>query len=269
MPAPFDLRLVAADMDGTLLDADKRVPDRLWPLLERLRERGIVFVPASGRQYATLRELFARAADGMPFIAENGTYVVRDGVEISSAPLAPAVVDAVLDRVERVRDAGADVGAVVCGKSRAYVSRDDAAFLDEVRHYYVAYEVVPDLHRVADEAIKIAIFDFGDAERDLAPALAEFAREQQVVVSGAHWVDVMAAGVDKGTALRALQRALGVTPAQTVAFGDYLNDLELLAAADHSYAVANAHPRVRAAARHQAPSNVDEGVIEVLTALLD
>ena len=51
-----DLRLIAVDMDGTLLDAEGRVPDALWPLLEELRERDIHFAPASGRQLATLQE---------------------------------------------------------------------------------------------------------------------------------------------------------------------------------------------------------------------
>jgi hydroxymethylpyrimidine pyrophosphatase-like HAD family hydrolase len=65
-----------------------------------------------------------------------------------------------------------------------------------------------------------------------------------------------------------LQKALGVTPAQTAAFGDYLNDLEMLQAADLSYAVANAHPDVARVARYTAPSNLEEGVITVLHRLL-
>ena len=61
------IRLVVADMDGTLLDADGVVPDRLWPLLDLMRERGIAFCPASGRQYATLLRalLLARRGDGL------------------------------------------------------------------------------------------------------------------------------------------------------------------------------------------------------------
>ncbi|MFN8085781.1 MAG: HAD hydrolase family protein [Microbacterium sp.] len=90
----------------------------------------------------------------------------------------------------------------------------------------------------------------------------------QVVVSGRHWVDVMNTTVDKGVALRSLQRALGVTPAQTAAFGDYLNDLEMLRAADWSYAMADAHPDVAAVARHRAPSNAEAGVVSVLERLL-
>jgi len=79
----------------------------------------------------------------------------------------------------------------------------------------------------------------------------------------------MNATVNKGVALRNLQAALGVTPAQAAAFGDYLNDLELLQGADWSYAMADAHPDVVAVARHRAPSNADDGVISVIEGLLD
>jgi len=268
IPDDVDLRLVAVDMDGTLLDDAGRVPASLWPLLEVMRARGVAFVPASGRQYATLRGTFARAAEGMPFIAENGTYVVRDGIEISSATLVPGVVRALLADLSAPAGRGADLGVVVCGKERAYVERGDEPFLVEVRKYYVEHEIVPELTAIADDVIKIAVFDFGDAEHDVVPALEHVRETHQVVVSGEHWVDVMAAGANKGAALRALQSALGVTPAQTAAFGDYLNDLEMLRAADLSFAMANAHPEIKRAARFEAPSYTDEGVITVLRRLL-
>ena len=59
---PQDIRLVVADMDGTLLDERSRIPDGFWPMLAQLKRRGVEFVPASGRQYATLRNMFADKA---------------------------------------------------------------------------------------------------------------------------------------------------------------------------------------------------------------
>ncbi|MET0780239.1 MAG: Cof-type HAD-IIB family hydrolase [Microbacterium sp.] len=263
-----DLRLVAADMDGTLLDADGRVPDGLWPVLQLMRERGIVFAPASGRQYATLRRLFEQDAAGMPFIAENGAFVVRDDREISSAPIGRAAVVGVLDAMRGLSAAGGDVGVVVCGKRRAFVERSDEPFLDEVRKYYLSFEIVADLRVVEADAIKLAIFDFGDAAATAAPALSSVGETHQVVVSGHHWVDVMSSGVNKGVALRALQTDLGITPAQTAAFGDYLNDLEMLQAADLSFAMENAHPKIKRVARYAAPHHTDGGVVTVLSDLL-
>jgi len=261
------LRLIAVDMDGTLLDADGMVPDAIWPILRTLRDRGITFAPASGRQYATLRQLFDRDTAGMTFIAENGAFVVRDEQEVSSTTLERSTVVAVLDAMTALSARGGDVGVVMCGKRKAFVARDDAPFLEEVRKYYASYEVVGNLHAVDEDVVKVAIFDFGDATASAA-ALSSISATNQVVVSGPHWVDVMTRGVNKGVALVALQQHLGIGPDQTAAFGDYLNDLEMLQAARHSFAMENAHPTIKRAARHMAPHHADDGVVTVLRAIL-
>ncbi|MFF1598239.1 Cof-type HAD-IIB family hydrolase [Streptomyces mirabilis] len=266
--AAADIRLIVTDMDGTLLDDAKRIPDGLWSLLAELRRRDVLFCPASGRQYATLAKEFADAGQGMVFIAENGTYVVRDGVELSSDPLDPSVAARIVTTTRGLGAEGVDVGAVVCGKRSAYVERTDEAFLAEARQYYTRLQCVPDATAVDDEILKVALFDFGPVERTTAPALRPFSSTHQVVVSGEHWVDIMNVTADKGAAVRRLQDDLGITPAQTMVFGDYLNDLEMLDTAEWSFAMANAHPAIIDRARHLAPSNNDNGVLRTITRLL-
>ena len=161
-----------------------------------------------------------------------------------------------------------DLGVVVCGKRSAYIERADPAFLPEAEKYYARLEIVPDLIQVDDQILKVAIFDFAEAATT-APALDDLRATHQVVVSGHHWIDVMNAGVNKGVALRRLQAATGITPAQTAVFGDYLNDLEMMDAADLSFAMANAHPEIMARARYAAPSNTEQGVITTIHRLLD
>lgn len=127
---------------------------------------------------------------------------------------------------------------------------------------------MPDLLAVDDDVVKVAVYDFDSAAETTAPALERFTATHQVVVSGQHWVDVMSATTHKGAALERVQEALGVTPAQTMAFGDYLNDLELLDRADWSYAMENAHPDVLARARFRAPSNLENGVVRTVCEVL-
>ena len=263
----MDLRLVVTDMDGTLLDGDRAIPVEFWAVLAELQNRGVLFVPASGRQYATLARLFAKVPDGLAFIAENGTYVVRDGVELSSTTLEPEFVQDVVSLLRGLDDSY-DIGVVVCGKRSAYIERTDRAFVREAAQYYVELAQVSDVLDVDDEILKIAIYDFADAETSTSPQLDSFRRTHQVVVSGEHWIDIMDPEANKGLAVRELQERFGITPAQTVVFGDYLNDLEMLDAGDVSYAMANSHPEVLARARFQAPSNTDHGVLTVLRELL-
>jgi Cof subfamily protein (haloacid dehalogenase superfamily) len=269
MPYPSpDLRLIAVDMDGTLLDGDGRIPDALWPLLDRLHARGIRFAPASGRQLATLQHAFAEHLDHMVFIAENGAYVVEGDAEISSDAMDAAFTASLVARLRALAAAGGDLGVVVCGKRSAYIERADAPFLAEARKYYARLQVVDDLLEVDDQILKVAIFDFVAAAAT-APALDDLRATHQVVVSGHHWIDVMNLGVNKGVALRRLQVATGITHEQTAVFGDYLNDLEMMDAAALSFAMANAHPDIAARARFGAPSNLDHGVITTIEKLLD
>ena len=262
-----NIRLIAVDMDGTLLDADGKIPTPLWEMLPRLAERDVSFVPASGRQMATLQQAFGAASSEMTFIAENGAYVVRAGEEVTADVIEPAVVERAIHHLRTLVADGYDLGVVVCGKRSAYIERTDGTFPAHAATYYAALEAVDDLLDIDDDVLKIAIYDFAPAEDSVGRALDEIAATHRVVVSARHWVDIMNPGVDKGAALRRLQDALAIAPAQTAAFGDYLNDLEMLDAAEWSYAMQNAHPEVVARARHRAPSNADHGVLTTIAEL--
>lgn len=264
---PLDVRLVALDMDGTLLDGDGAVPAGFWPLIDQMERRGVTLVAASGRQYATLRDVFGEAAAGMGFIAENGTLVAHHG-EVLATDTVDA--DTVARIVEKVREVARtrDLGVVLCGVNSAYIERTDAAFRREVDVYYHELAEVDDLLTVRDDALKLALFDADDAESGALPHFASFREHHQVVVSGRHWIDVMNRGVHKGSGLARLRDRLGLRPEQTIAFGDYLNDLELLQTAGTGFAMANAHPDVLAVADHVAPPNTSAGVVTVLERLL-
>ncbi len=281
-PVP-DLRLVVPDMDGTLLNGDDEVPDSFWGLLPELRRRGIMVVPASGRQYATLHGMFA--SHGIrTFICENGTLVVHDDDVVSTSPLDSPTVERIIDIV-RTGESSRNTGLVVCGPQRAYVERDDEAFITEAHRYYRSLEVVPNLHTVpeieAGTVLKCAVFDFDSAAQAAAalftgggPGVADLRSGagggpgHQVVVSGRNWIDIMNGAANKGRALRALEMSLGVPRSGVAVFGDYLNDLEMMAEGDWSFAMGNGHGAVQRAARFIAPRNTDEGVVQVLRRLL-
>ena len=148
---PQDIRLVVADMDGTLLDERSRIPDGFWPMLARLKRRGVEFVPASGRQYATLRNMFAdngaEILDGgeLSYIAENGNVVALDGKVVEVHGVDLDVTRHVIDLVDDAAASGEhNVGLVVCGLKSAYVQRSDKPFLDEVGKYYAALSIETD-----------------------------------------------------------------------------------------------------------------------------
>lgn len=263
-----DLRLVVVDMDGTLLDDDHHVDPSFWPVADELARRGVVLCAASGRQHATLARIFGPLGDAMVFIAENGAHVVRGTAQVSIDRIDRAVVEQAVRTVRHLAAGGADVGTVLSGSRSAYVERHDAAFIAEADQYYARLEQVDDLLAVDDDMLKIAVHDTGPVAQSVYPALGPLGATHTLVLSGEHWTDLTNKGTHKGAALERLQLTLGVTPAQTVAFGDHLNDLEMLTDAGMSFAMANGHPDVLAAARFRAPSNTENGVVRVLAELL-
>ena len=276
--AGADLRLAAVDMDGTLLDDDKNFPPGMDELLDLMDERGVTFAPASGRQVWTLIDMFP-GRPGMTVIGENGGIVMRDGVEVSSHPVDTPTVREV---IRLVRDAtsvpdGIDGGLVMCGKQFAYVERTDEGFVEGVMPYYHRTKRVEDQNaiidaieagQIDDAIVKLAVYVIGPVEPLAQATLANFADTHQYAISGANWADLQIRGVDKGSAVRDLQRFLGVERAQTAVFGDAGNDLSMMSEGDLSFAMANASQDVIEAARFVAPSNNEAGVAQVLRSLL-
>lgn len=271
-PAASDVRLIAIDLDGTLLDSRKQLDPDFPALLTLLRERGVAVVPASGRQWESIRRVVVpdHDADGaadllgsLDVIAENGALLARGDDVVATDPVPREATSLVLERVAGYVRGGGDAGVVICGRRSAYTNRDDDAFLSVARPYYPLLEVVPDLDAVDDDVLKLAVWDPSGAEHGVLPALGEIPGAR--LLASAHvWVDVMSPTADKGRALGRLQEELGVTPAQTMAFGDYPNDLGMLRRAAWSFAMAAAHPEVLAAARNQAPGNDEQGVTRTI-----
>ena len=271
LAATPDLRLVVLDMDGTLLREDGTVPEAFWDLLPVMQQRDIVVVPASGRQYATLHDMFGDRGI-RTYLAENGTVVVHDGEVVATSPLSG---DTVQQCIAAVRGTDRRLGLVVCTPEVAYVESTDREFLDEAAKYYHSLKQVEDLTTVQGPVVKVAVFAFGSAE-DAAPVLftgedalaSQVEADNAVVISGANWIDIMLPEANKGSALHDLQEELGISRADTAVFGDYLNELEMVGEGDLSFAMANAHPGITAAANYVAPANTEDGVVQVLRRLL-
>ena len=269
LPTEIDLRLIVSDMDGTLVDGDGRVPAGLNQVVTQLREAGMVFAPASGRQLANLRAVLGPAVDGSPLIAENGSLVVLGDEEIHSDTICAEHAAAAITTTRDLARAGYDVGAVVACKRCAYIERSDPAFLAQAKLYYEALEIIDDLMTIPlDDVLKVAVFDFDDVEGGSSQALTAAVPDVQTVVSGMHWTDMMSPQASKGRALAALQARFGILPEQTAVFGDYLNDLDLYDHADLGFAMRNAHPGIQAVAAYTAPANTEDGVLRTIEELL-
>lgn len=256
------VKLVVTDIDGTLLpEGTDRINPELYDAVRELKKRGILFAAASGRQYASMYRLFEPVADSVIFIAENGSNVMCRGQNLSSNYIAPELAEEVV-RYLRTLD---DCEIALSVPETMYVETKDPQIMDLLVNGYrnnVAY--TEDLLPLCSHTNKLCVY----RREGIAPVadqiIARFSSRLNTMVSGKTWVDFMNLTADKGNALASLQRTMGITAAETMAFGDNCNDIGMLNQAGESYAVANANPQLLAAAKYVAPPNTEDGVLQTI-----
>lgn len=259
------VKLVVTDMDGTLLNSRHQVSDRFFALQRELSQRGVRFAAASGRQYRSMAVKLTPILNEVYIIAENGGLLRHREREMLSTPLRPELRNEVLQVLEAIPG----IHTVLCGKDKAYLLPPAPGFREKLREYYTDFEYLDRLAGFPGEIMKIAVYHSESSEAHIYPVVQPYEDRLKVKVSGAHWVDISDPLANKGHALELLQETLGISPAATLAFGDYNNDLEMLQRAAFSFAMANAHPTVLRAARYRTFSNDESGVEHVLQQLLD
>lgn len=252
-------------MDGTLLNSKDEVHVDFLKVLEQLKGKDILFAIASGRQYYNLLSRFEGMKDHILFIAENGTYVVYKDEEI----LVNAIDRNLANELIRVGRTIENADIVLCGKQAAYIENADERLVKEVEKYYEKYKIVDNLDKVEDQILKVTICDFDGSEQNSLAYYKAYSDQVQVTVSGKIWLDMTAKGVNKGVAIRHIQKLFSINHEECMVFGDYLNDLEMMDAAYHSYAMENAHEELKKRARFVAKSNDENGVLEAIYEYLE
>lgn len=254
-------------MDGTFLNSEHQVSPEFPEIYEELKKRNILFVPASGRQMLGITKYFGDKENEMAFIAENGGYMIYKNEELFVDKLEEQYVAEIINTIREI--SGATV--VVSGKKRAYYETENQEFIDYIAQFYTGNQKLDDLTFALDDSIfKIAVYHPEGSEEHLYPALEKFQKYNlEVVVSGKYWLDIMNKDINKGNALEKLQKTLNITPKQTMVFGDYMNDIEMLKKAEYSYAMENAHPSVKEAAKFEAASNNNFGVLKTIKSYLN
>ena len=240
------LKLIASDIDGTLLQNGKReLSLQAVEQIKQLKEMGILFAAASGRQYDNQKRVFAPLKDRISFIAENGSICMHQGKVISRATINDDLAARILKEIKKQ-----DHFEIV-------VSREDTCFIENNVPEFVNHivnvmhnttQIVDDITKVDGPILKIAICNMSDSTHIVDKYLKRlqdlFGSEIKVVTSGNIWIDFIAPGSNKGTALQNLMDLFQVKPEECVAFGDQYNDIEMLQLAGTSYAMSNAAPGI-------------------------
>lgn len=260
------IKLIASDLDGTLLPPTKLMPADTFPLIEKMHSRGILFAPASGRQLPNLLKLFAPVSDKIAIIAENGGLVWHNGEIIFSDPTPAADVARALDIIRGVDGLYPVVSCAEC----AYYEDGYPRFVEILKRSYSSEMRVDNLDDVIEshKVLKISVWDDLPAAEHGGVILPPLIDGLRTMVSGYDWLDVSVLHANKGRALSAVMERLEIKREECAAFGDHMNDYEMLSVSGHPYVTANAYPPLKAIIGEEIPSNADFGVIKKIKELI-
>ncbi len=259
-------RLVASDIDGTLIHSDGTLSSRSIEILAALPVPAVL---VTGRPIRWLRQLYDQMPEPLPAVCANGA-AVYDPVADRILRTDPLSVDLLLEVTKRLREAVPDIAfAVEVEDGRKFSYEDawprrwEATDEDLVRVLATPEELT------SAPAVKLLARSATTADPDKFYQL--ISRTLGSVAEATHssssaMVEISAAGVTKASGLAWLCERDGIDPADVLAFGDMPNDVPMLAWAGHSVAMANAHPAVREVADEVTLSNDEDGVAVYLAA---
>lgn len=261
----FMALLIVTDLDGTLLADDKSIDPEFWALEAKFAEKDIYFSIASGRPYPNMTTVFEQIKDRVYFISDNGSFMAYQDQELLIDPLQDASVVEFVELSRLISDSY----PVLCGKKLAYMEDNNPRVLKQTLKYYQHYKIVDDLTRLEEKILKVSLCDLISSENNSYPHYKKYEQDFNVAVSSEVWLDLNSSTANKGTAVKKLQNSLGIGYDNTIVFGDFLNDLELMQVGKYSFAMKNGHPKIKETARYVTEfSNNESGVIRTIEKLL-
>ena len=252
-----EIRLVLADVDGTLVTKDKILTPRAIRAVERLRERGILFTITSGRPPKGMKMVIDPLKISEPIAGFNGGMMVRPDFTVIEARTLPA--DTARKVIGIIRDHKADPW--VYNGNDWIVSNADAAHVAREQWTVKFPPVVGNVEEKLDQVVKITgVSDDLDLmkrlEHDLQQALGNTA---SAALSQPYYVDVTNRDANKGGVVMTLERLLGIPAAQMVTLGDQPNDVLMFRKSGMSIAMGQASPEVQKQATYVSTSCEEEG----------
>lgn len=263
-----DVRLIASDLDGTLLRTDGTISARTRTALKKAQEAGIVVVLVTGRHPISLRAVAAEAGvDGLA-VCSNGAIIYdpqRDAM-LRHLALEPALVRRL---VSGLREILPDIAfAIERGQQLSW----EPPFARRRSALRADIPVCEDALDLCTEPITKLIAWHTETDSDTLVAYTQrLASEDEVSVtySTPHLIEISLAGVHKAAGLAWLAAKRDIRAEQVVAFGDMPNDIAMLRWAGHGVAVANAHPHVLELADETTRSNNEDGVAWVVERIVE
>ncbi len=260
------IRLIASDMDGTLLDEHSEVLPETYDLILALREKGVHFAASSGRRFDRLCQFFAPVRDKMDFVAANGAQVYVDGELVDREVFSHLGIRRLAKTVGKFES----LHMALFDDEKSFLLDDEDKFVREIDKDLPNAERIWYLPGPDVSILKISIYCEDGHVMDYAYALSrELGDEFLFAPSGTHWIDALQRGVNKATGIEQVMAHHGITRDEVMAFGDSMNDYEIIRFVGTGCAMANGRPALKAVANRVIGYNYDQAVQGEMRKLLE
>lgn len=260
------VKLIASDMDGTLLDENGQVPPETFDLILALREHGVRFVVSSGRRYDRLCDFFSPVKDRMDFVASNGAQVFADGVQIDREVYSHLAIR----RLAKTVAMFPNMHLALFDRTKSYLLDDEDKFVREVDKDLPNVERIYELPSPQVSIIKASIFcDDGNVMDNAYVLQRELGGLFTFAPSGSSYIDAMQPGISKASGIAQVMEYHGIDASEVMAFGDAMNDYEIIRFVGTGCAMANGRPALRAVADRVIGSNVEHAVQSEMRRVLE
>ncbi|MBR3927786.1 MAG: HAD family phosphatase [Clostridia bacterium] len=264
------IRLIAVDMDGTLLNHEGKLTSRTIEAAKAAMEKGAKFVLSSGRMPEALKAFAGELSVNAPCVCFNGGAAVdvfTDEVYYKT----PVPMNLAKDIAETAESMNLYIHAFIRGGYIAPVYNEKTAAYEKLTTVKATVVNGKVSENLTEEPMKILVLDTPEGAEKALPVLQEkFKGRASIMRSQKHLIECVDKNTSKAGALEHLIHALGIDKEETLAFGDGQNDLEMLKWANESYVMDNASDAVKNACERfkTAPSNKEDGVAQVIEQLI-
>lgn len=267
----MDIRVIATDMDGTLLDPKGQLDlPRLEKILDKLDQRGIRFVIATGNEIHRMRQLLGHIAERVVLVVANGARIFENNELIQAQTWDDAMVDKALGHFKGRECQDQFVVTAMNGgfvkTGTVFTELDKFMTPEMIEKLYQRMQFVDEFDSSLFGGVLKMSMVVGEERLDsvLQEVNDLFNGHVRAVSSGYGCIDILQDGIHKAWGLVELLKRWNLKPEQIMAFGDSENDIEMLELAGISYAMENAEESVKRVATKVAPANSQAGVYKVL-----
>ena len=261
------IRLIASDMDGTLLDENAKLPVETYQLIRDMSEKGVRFCVCSGRRYDDLCSLFEPVMDEMDFVASNGTQVYVAGRMIDREVFSTSSVQRLFEMCETFDC----LHLTLFDRTRGFVFDDRQAFPRHVESKFIGDIRLFDPPTPDVNIIRASIYcDDPAFTPDMTIALMrELGDRLSFMPSGTSWIDVSPYGVTKASGIKQVLRYYGIKPDDVAHFGDSMNDYDILRLVGYPYVMGNGGYAVKQIAREVIGTNAEHAAQKKMRQIID